>query len=565
MSGLGRAGARLLGGVLGQVLGPALARIEFEIVKLRNRLSGASAVRPIVVLSDPWPGDGARGQAMLAGFFTAFGREIPFATGDWKPASAGPHLLALLHGFTWLRDLDAAGDPRSQAAMRHALADWLASERRLGRSGRVAWRPDILGQRVAMLLAWFGRLTEGDAGLERALLGSLAIQGAALSRTIGSAPTGASVFTALHGLIALEHCLPAPGRAGERRRERSIRLLETALDAQLSADGGQVERSPAIALEILRSLVDIRQVLRATRMPVPDRLQQSIDRIAPALRFFRHGDGGLALFNDSNEGDSGLIDLVLAQADAAGKPPRALPHIGFDRLVAKKTLVIFDAGAPALIDTHAHASTLALEVSIGKERLITNCGAHVSEGTTWRRAQRATAAHSSVTIDDTNSSEVIADGRLGRRARVLHRTRDENEYGTWVEARHDGYRERFGVIHQRRLYLAASGEDLRGEDALTFDPDTPQPIGGRYTLRFHLHPRVQASLAQDGNAVFLRLPSGSGWRLRLSGGMTSLADSIYLGQAGHMRRTTQILVQGAVSPEGTLIKWALQREGGPKR
>ena len=43
----------------------------------------------------------------------------------------------------------------------------------------------------------------------------------------------------------------------------------------------------------------------------------------------------------------------------------------------------------------------------------------------------------------------------------------------------------FGAIHRRRLYLAESGEDIRGEDAV--EAATPQP----YTLRFHLHPSVQ--------------------------------------------------------------------------
>ena len=56
-----------------------------------------------------------------------------------------------------------------------------------------------------------------------------------------------------------------------------------------------------IALEIgrrntlLRHLVDLRAVLRAAKAEVPEALQHAIDRMAPALRFFRHGDGALAL------------------------------------------------------------------------------------------------------------------------------------------------------------------------------------------------------------------------------------------------------------------------------
>jgi uncharacterized heparinase superfamily protein len=31
-------------------------------------------------------------------------------------------------------------------------------------------------------------------------------------------------------------------------------------------------------------------------------------------------------------------------------------------------------------------------------------------------------------------------------------------------------------------------------------------------VRFHLHPAVKATLAQSGQAVLMRLPSGRGWR-----------------------------------------------------
>ena len=42
------------------------------------------------------------------------------------------------------------------------------------------------------------------------------------------------------------------------------------------------------------------------------------------------------------------------------------------------------------------------------------------------------------------------------------------------------------------------------------EAESPQP----FTLRFHLHPSVQASPQQDGAAVLMRLRSGGGWILR---------------------------------------------------
>src|SRR5580765_4577065 len=84
----------------------------------------------------------------------------------------------------------------------------------------------------------------------------------------------------------------------------------------------------------------------------------------------------------------------------------------------------------------------------------------------------------------------------------------------------------------------------------------------RFIVRFHLHPAVKATLAQSGQAVLMRLPSGRGWRLRASAAGIGLAESIYLGEEGRVRRTEQIVLVGQVPIEGSTVKWALTRMEG---
>ena len=123
----------------------------------------------------------------------------------------------------------------------------------------------------------------------------------------------------------------------------------------------------------------------------------------------------------------------------------------------------------------------------------------------------------------------------------------------WLEASHDGWRKLFGAVHRRRLYMAESGEDVRGEDAV--EAPTPQP----FTLRFHLHPDVkrQPAAGRRGGAAAAR--SGGGWRLRADGARMSLEESIYLG--GHEpRRSEQVVLTGyADGPQQ--VKWAISKVG----
>jgi uncharacterized heparinase superfamily protein len=231
-----------------------------------------------------------------------------------------------------------------------------------------------------------------------------------------------------------------------------------------------------------------------------------------------------------------------------------LPAGGLYRLAAGKSVVLVDAGAPAAagLDRFAHAGTLGFEFSAGRERLIVNCGATPAAGAEWREALRATAAHSTLVIADVNSSELRENG-LGRRPGKVVAQRQEATGAHWLEASHDGWAKLFGAIHHRRLYLAMSGEDLRGEDEI--EAAQPQP----YAVRFHLHPQVTASLQQDNGAVLLRLPSGQGWRLRAEGARITVEESIYFG-LGEPRRAEQVVLNGHQDGPQQ-VKWAITKLG----
>ncbi|MGH7068366.1 MAG: heparinase II/III domain-containing protein, partial [Acetobacteraceae bacterium] len=186
------------------------------------------------------------------------------------------------------------------------------------------------------------------------------------------------------------------------------------------------------------------------------------------------------------------------------------------------------------------------------ERLVVNCGAAPAASDARRDALRATAAHSTLVIADVNSSEIAPEG-LGRRPEKVEVERQEASGAHWLETSHDGWSKPFGAIHRRRLYMAESGEDVRGEDAV--EAEAPQP----FTIRFHLHPTVTASLQQDGEAALLRLPSGGGWRLRADGAGMTLEESIYFGN-NEARRAEQVVLNGYA--EGTQqVKWAISKVG----
>ena len=463
--------------------------VRRRMARLPSLRMGRVPDAPALPVRDPWPGDPARGADLLKGVLAQSGGAVALRVGGFAETGATPVLRAAVHGFTWLRDLRALGTDAARMRARALVADWIAAPE----LDVMSDRPDVAGARIA---AWLGHYdffaSSADDGFRQRLMARLVSDARRLAAGLPTEELDARALTALKGLIAAAVALPDHAAF----LTRALRVLPQELSRQVLADGCHIERSPAQLMAALQDLTEIRALLQAAQAQPPQALASAIDRMAPALRSLRHGDGGLALFNGTKEDIAPLVELVLTQAGRGGRAPSSLPEGGFQRLQAGRSVVIVDCGAPAppKLDRVAHAGTLSFELSVGRDRMIVNCGSAPGAGDEWRDASRSTAAHSTLVIADTNSSELRAEG-LGRRPEHVEAQRQEAAGAHWLEASHDGYRKPFGAVHSRRLYVSESGEDIRGEDAV--EAETPQP----YVVRFHLHPSVDASLQHDGDAV----------------------------------------------------------------
>jgi uncharacterized heparinase superfamily protein len=345
-----------------------------------------------------------------------------------------------------------------------------------------------------------------------------------------------------------------------------LQRLDVEVERQILPDGGHASRSPEALLSAYRHVVMVMEGLKALGDEPPHILRNAHDRMAPMLRFFLHGDGALALFNGSAEGDARTIASLLARDAIRGQPFHHARHSAYQRLTAGRTLCLLDCGkTPAgafAIDAHAGAG--AFELSSGKDRMVVNCGTGGAMNQSWNTGMRATAAHSTVTLADTSSARILPPGiatdllgpLLIEGPVHVESRRLETPQGWTVDTLHDAYVALFGLRHERKITLSPQGLMVTGRDRLI-------PADGRraktcsFAVRFHIHPDVRVSL-QEGGGILLKLPGGEGWRFRGGGGSLEVEESVYLG-GPTVRRTEQIVLSGTLKDAPAEIAWVFEQ------
>ncbi len=453
-----------------------------------------------------------------------------------------------LHSFGWLRDLRASESQIARQNARALVEDWI---RYSGRWHEIGWEAAVVTRRI---LSWLAHspfiLQDGDHDFYRSFVKSLARQVRYLRQTINETEDGVERLQAALAIAAA--CLSMAGQG--RFARQSIRRLEHELNRQILPDGGHISRNPRALIDILADLLPIRQAFVTQGLEMPPAMLQSVDRIMPLLRFFRHGDGALAHFNGMGSTPGDLVATILAYDDARGAPPVNAPHTGYQRLSGGSSVVLIDTGpAPALsVSGDAHAGCLSFEFSSGHHRMVVNCGVSPRSNPLWRKVSRSTAAHSTATIEDTSSCRFLSDRPFGQLlgAPILSGPvnvpveREDDLAGSRITASHDGYLSEFGVIHERDMRLSGDGTVLDGID--TFNAVTSVDPECRYAIRFHLHPALRSSLIRGGSAVLLVCRDGEAWEFEAPGSDLSLEESIYLSDVYGHRKSEQIVLTGAL-------------------
>jgi uncharacterized heparinase superfamily protein len=471
-----------------------VGRLRFRLARPRPDLRPPP---PLRTAAGPWITPPAREASLLGPTrMRLLGEEHDLADVGWDDPA-----LPLLWRYNqhYFDDLNAI-DADSRRAWHGALiVRWLADNP--PRRDSTAWAPYPTSLRIVNAV----KCHLGGQAATPAWLHSLAIQARWLTRRLEWHLLGNHLFVNAKALVFAG--LLFDGVEAEGWLAEGLRILERELPEQILADGAQFERSPmyhALALEDVLDLVNLIEARAPPASPARQSLSGLRDRAQAMLawlRCMRHPGGALARFNDVAEGIAPATDTIVryaadlgvAAGRMAGDGVQVLQPSGYVRVERGPAVALLDLASigPDYLPGHAHADTLAFELSVRGRELVVNRGTSVYGTGPRRQVERGTAAHSTVQIGAHDSSEVWAGFRVGRRARPGP-VRVEH----WqIDGSHDGYAHLRGApIHHRRWTFDA--------DAVLVEDRIDPPARETAVARFHLAPGLSLE------------PAGATWRVR---------------------------------------------------
>lgn len=470
-----------------------------------------------------------------------------------------------LHGFGWLRNLRAARSERAFGQALDLLDDWLNSFK--SQKG-IAYQPEVAARR---LISWFSYsnflLHEADEARYLRFMQAIEEHMRYLAMAGGHAADGMPRLLSLISLVYAGLCVADQDQFADTQ----VRLMCAELDRQILPDGGHISRDNSVLASILLDLLPLKQCFVTLNHAPPAPLVAAINRMLPMIHYMRLGDGMMSRFNGAGTTLPDTLSTAMAYDDASNKALREARHSKYYRLQRGNVVVLMDGGSPPALglSQKGHAGCLSFEMSSGTCPVIVNCGAAPPAYQSLASNARATVSHSTLTVNNRSSANFIHDKKPKNSKNPslldgppfvdVHYDHDANSFQ--IVGSHDGYLERFGLVHHRLIALSKDGYTLTGEDWIEVPPHSKQVeagLGWPFAVHFHIHPDVMTTRASDGKSLTLTLPDSQEWKFYAGGGLIYLEESTFYADFAGPCQAVQAVIRGTcLGP--TSIPWKLTK------
>jgi hypothetical protein len=229
-------------------------------------------------------------------------------------------------------------------------------------------------------------------------------------------------------------------------------LLIKELDEQILDDGAHFELTPMYHQIMLFKVLDCINLVENNswkRQELLDYLEKKASLMLGWLKRISYENGEIPLLNDSANKIAPTSDELFEYASRLNLKAvvKNLNQSGYRKVKKENYECVVDIGevGASYIPGHAHSDTFNFELYIKNKPFIVDSGLSTYNTGKQRDDERSTKAHNTVEINSENSSEVWGGFRVANRANIIDLIENIDD----IKATHDGYKNKFEVLHTR--------------------------------------------------------------------------------------------------------------------
>ena len=169
---------------------------------------------------------------------------------------------------------------------------------------------------------------------------------------------------------------------------------------------------------------------------------------------------------------------------------------------------------------------------------------------------RFSAAHSTLTLNNTNISELIEKKSYKRTPKeiIFFANEDNNNY--YWEASHDGYKNNFNKIIKRKITISKKNFNVAGKDTIVSTKISKNNT--LFNIRFHLTSGCTCLLTNNKESVLIKTKLNNSLIFK-SDHKLSLNESICIIDGNKIEKTKQIVVSGYIANKKKDVVWSISQ------
>lgn len=479
-----------------------------------------------------------------------------FTTNVWKITNLEDDKIKKLHNFSWLPALNIKTEKELGCLI---IDQWINN---FSNYNEKYWALDIVTMRLIYWISSYEIIFKNSDLIFRSkVINNIVKQTKHLFKNISLISGGIDKIKSLAALILVGNSF----EQYEEYTQYGLKNLEDELGNFVNKDGFVKSKNPEDLFWTLYFLVIIREWLKLSRKQTPAFINIYINSLGICFKFLRFSSGDLPLFNGANQINTEKFYEFL---ESRGYEFESMENIfcGYAKIKSKKIELFIDANNPSsmLHSRNYQAGPLSFELASGGIKFICNSGSGKNLGEELSYLSSSTAAHSTVTINDTSSCifqknalirKYFGNSLIEKHNIFKQEFKNDKEFIQCIVG-HDGYEKRFKTLHERQITLFKSKSHIEGIDSLKCK--NPKNKNLTFSVRFHIHPDIRITKTM-GNDILLSSSGGEGWIFRSPQIPTKIEKNLYFGNSDNIKGSSFILLEGNIENENTNIIWHLEK------